>query len=121
MLDPGTLITAAAFAFTGVMCIVFGRFGMAGKIDFNLATYTKENSTPESWHDAHQIMGRAMIQSGWVQIAGAVAILVFGLQTNMGYAGLTLAILGSLGPIGAMWPTFRVLERVDRKNDDETN
>lgn len=111
MLDPGTTIAAAAFALTGALCIVTGRLGIAGKMDFNLGTYTRKNSTPESWHEAHQIMGRAVVQSGWIQLAGGIAIGIFGLQTQFGYAGLTLAILGSLAPLWSLWPTFRVLKR----------
>ena len=110
-MDTGSIIVAVAFAGTGLLCIVFGRKGQAGTMDFNLASYTRDNTTPESWVLAHQIMGRVMVHCGWVQVAGGVIVLIFGLETSFGWAGFTIAILGSLMPVGAMWPTFRALKK----------
>lgn len=101
------------------MCIVCGRLGRAGKMDFNLASYKRENTTPESWELAHDIMGRNMVHSGWVQIGGAVIVLIFGLESRFGWAGFTIAVLGSLMPLVAMLPTFKVLEK--RSEQDATD
>lgn len=110
-MDTGSTIAAAAFAGTGLMCIIFGQLGQAGKMDFNLASYTRENTTPESWQLAHQIMGRVMVHCGWVQVGGAAIVLVFGLDGGFGWSGFTIAVLSSLMPVAAMWPTFRALEK----------
>lgn len=98
------------------MVIVLGRMGRSGKLDFNLGTYTRNNATPESWTKAHQVMGRSMAQSGWIQIAGGVAVGIFGMGHTYGTAGFTLAILGAFVPVWAIWPTFKVLERRDPEN-----
>lgn len=112
-MDAGSLVTCITFLGTGVLVIVLGRIGRAGKLDFNLGTYTRDNATPESWIEAHQIMGRSMNQSGWIQIAGAVAVGISGMNHTLGTAGFTLAILGAFIPAWAIWPTFKVLKRQD--------
>ena len=118
-MDAGSLATCITFAGTGVLVIVLGRMGRAGKLDFNLGTYTRDNATPESWIEAHQIMGRSMDQSGWIQIAGAVAIGVFGMHHTLGIAGFTLAILGAFMPVWAIWPTFKVLQRRETEEAEQ--
>lgn len=110
-MDTGSLVAASAFVLTGVMCVVLGRLGPAGKIDFNLGLHTRDNTTPESWAEAHRIMGHAMVRSGWIQIAGGIPVAIFGLRHSFGTAGFTLAILGALALLWSLWPTFKVLEK----------
>lgn len=60
----------------GLLCIVLGRKGRAGAIDYSWGHHQKSDVEPEVWARAHVAAGKAMETAGWWYAIGALAAAV---------------------------------------------
>ena len=56
----------------GAGLIWLGRRGQSGQIDFAMSKYNRENTTPQSWQDAHEVTGEGIVRSGAAFLVGSV-------------------------------------------------
>jgi len=79
------LAGAVVLAALGLGCIAVGALGRRGSLDFSLGGWTRDIATPESWIDAHRVMGSWFVGGVVLTCAGAVVAVV--------------AVPGAAGPI----------------------
>lgn len=78
---------------TGLMTVVVGRRGAAGRLDYSWGGHTKSNTSPEAWAESHHVAGPRIAMSGWLFIASGIVAPVLILA---GYEGVGVAALVGL-------------------------
>ena len=64
------MVGAAVMLAIGVGTMIVGRASRRRRLDLAMGGWSRETSTPESWADAHRVIG------AWLMSSGAIAILV---------------------------------------------
>ena len=89
-----------------------GRRALAGRVALNFVELTSENTTAESWHHAHQLVGASLARTGTIL---AVLVLPCALICwTVGPAAGTVAtcvvlLVGAFAPFLAMFGAYRQL------------
>lgn len=86
----GPIVLAVAMIATGVMTVVIGRRGAAGRLDYSWGGFTKSNTDPEAWAGAHLAAGPRIAIGGFlIGASGVVApVLMLAGRLGLGLAAL---------------------------------
>jgi hypothetical protein len=69
-MDVERLVGGAVMLAIGVGTMLVGHAARHRRIDLAMGAWSKETATPESWADAHRVIG------AWLMAGGAIAVLV---------------------------------------------